>query len=64
MNSTFCDRFVNILNTIHQEGITTKDMLMKNHALYADFWLALQDFCHFALLSKTSGKNARQYRQN
>ena len=59
MNSTFCDRFVNIRNTIHQEGITTKDMLMKNHALYADFWLALQDFCHFALLSKTSAKNAQ-----
>jgi hypothetical protein len=31
---------------------------MNNQPLYTDFWFALKDFCHFALLSKTSGKNS------
>ena len=31
---------------------------MSDQLLYTDFWFALRDFCHFALLSKTSGKNS------
>lgn len=50
--------FVNILNTIHKKGITTKAALMADQLLYTEFWFALTEFCHFALLSKTSGKNA------
>lgn len=53
-----CKSFINILNTIHEEGITTKVALMADQLLYTNFWFALKDFCHFALLSKTSGKNA------
>lgn len=53
-----CKSFINILNTIHEEGITTKVALMVDQLLYTNFWFALKDFCHFALLSKTSGKNA------
>lgn len=54
-----CVTFENILTTIHQKGITTQDALMADQPLYAEFWFALKDFCcHFALLSKTSGKNA------
>jgi hypothetical protein len=30
---------------------------MAQEQLYADFWLALQDFCHYALLSKTGRKS-------
>lgn len=58
MKKATCTTFVNILNTIHEEGIITKVALMADQLLYADFWFALKDFCHFALLSKTSGKNA------
>ena len=58
MNKATCTTFVNILNTIHEEGITTKVALMADQLLYTDFWFALKDFCHFALLSKTSGKSA------
>lgn len=53
-----CKSFINILNTIHEEGITTKGALMADQLLYTNFWFALKDFCHFALLSKTGGKNA------
>lgn len=53
-----CTTFVNILNTIHKEGITTKSALIANQLLCAEFWFALEEFCHFALLSKSSGKNA------
>lgn len=53
-----CKSFINILSTIHEEGITTKVALMVDQLLYTNFWFALKDFCHFALLSKTSGKNA------
>ena len=58
MKKATCTTFVNILNTIHEEGITTKVTLMADQLLYTEFWFALKDFCHFALLSKTSGKNA------
>lgn len=57
MKKATCNTFVNILNTIHKDGITTKAALMTDQLLYTDFWFALKDFCHFALLSKTSGKN-------
>lgn len=57
MKMATCNTFVNILNIIHKEGITTKVALMSDQLLYTDFWFALKDFCHFALLSKTSGKN-------
>lgn len=53
-----CTTFVNVLNTIHKEGITSKSALMANQPLYTAFWFAMKDFCHFALLSKTSGKNS------
>ena len=57
--TTTCNTFNSILNTIHEEGITTKDALMTNQLLYAEFWYALKDFCcNFVLFSKTSGKNA------
>lgn len=58
MKKATCTTFVNILNTIHKEGITTKVALMTDQLLYTEFWFALTEFCHFALLSKTSGKNA------
>ena len=58
MKKATCTTFVNILNTIHKEGITTKVALMADQLLYTNFWFALKEFCHFALLSKTSGKNA------
>lgn len=57
MKKATCITFVNILNTIHKEGITSKAALMADQLLYTDFWFALKDFCHFALLSKTGGKN-------
>lgn len=53
-----CNAFVNILSTIHEEGITTKAALMEDQLLYTEFWFALKDFCAFALRSKTSGKNS------
>ena len=59
MKKANCNAFVNILNTIHDMGITTKAGLMVDQLLYTEFWFALKDFCHFALLSKTSGKNAK-----
>mgnify|MGYP006976113966 CR=1 FL=1 len=58
MKKATCTTFVSILNTIHEEGITTKDALMADQLLYTNFWFAVKDFCHFALLSKTGGKNA------
>ena len=58
MKKATCTTFVNILNTVHQEGISTREVLMADPALYDAFWFALKDFCHFALLSKTGGKNA------
>lgn len=59
MKKATCTTFTNILNSIHEVGITTKEALMANQLLYTEFWFALKDFCHFALLSKTSGKNAK-----
>ena len=58
MKKATCTTFVNILNTIHEVGITTKAALMADQLLYTEFWFSLTEFCHFALLSKTSGKNA------
>lgn len=58
MKKATCTTFVNILNTIHKEGITTKVALMADQVLYTNFWFAVKDFCHFALLSKTGSKNA------
>lgn len=58
MKKATCTAFVNILNTIHEVGIATKATLMADQLLYTEFWFALTEFCHFALLSKTSGKNA------
>lgn len=57
MKKATCIPFVHMLNTIHQKGILTKAALMADPVLYTEFWLALQGFCHFALLSKTGGKN-------
>lgn len=58
MKKATCKSIISILNTIHEEGITTKEALMADQLLYTNFWFALKDFCHFALLSKTGGKNA------
>lgn len=58
MKKATCTAFVNILNTIHEQSIPTKVVLMANQLLYHELWFALTEFCHFALLSKTSGKNA------
>lgn len=49
--------FTNILNTIHENGITSKNALMAACDLYDAFWFAAMDFSHFTLLSKTSGKS-------
>ena len=59
MKKATCFSFVNILNTIYKENITSKAALMANQLLYTEFWFALKDFCHFALLSKTGGKNSK-----
>lgn len=56
MKKATCTTFVNILNTIHEEGISTKVALMADQQLYTCFWSAVKDFCHYALLSKTNGK--------
>lgn len=58
MKKAACAKFENILNTIHEKGITTRAELMTNQALYADFWFAAEEFASFALRSKTSGKNS------
>lgn len=49
-----CDKFVDILRIINTEGIINFEMLRENPDLYRDFWFAMQEFCHFALCSKTS----------
>lgn len=54
---TTCETFVNILNTIHNEEIKTKEALMLNQNLYASFWFAAQDFVSYVLCSKTNGIN-------
>ena len=46
-----CKSFINILNTIHEESINTKDAQTANQYLYNEFGAALMNFCHFALLS-------------
>lgn len=62
MKKTACADFEKVLNSIHDQGITTKDALMANEALCADFWLASRDFARFALLSR-NGKTARDGRR-
>ena len=52
-----CTVFVSILHTLHEAGITTVSQLAAQPQLHARFWLAAKDFCRFALLSKTGGKN-------
>ena len=47
MKKATCTTFVNILNTIHEVGITTKAALMTDQLLYTEFWFALTEFCHF-----------------
>lgn len=59
MKKATCTTFVTILHTLHRQGITTREALMADQTQYTRFWLALQEFCHFALLSRTSGKNVR-----
>lgn len=69
MKKTTCTTFVDILNTIHEKGITTKAALMADQHLYTYFWLAAQDFVRFYLFStnrktttegkQLSGNNAR-----
>lgn len=54
--------FENILTTIHQKGITTKAALMADQQLYANFWLAAQDFATFCLFSK-NGKATKVGKQ-
>lgn len=54
--------FENILNTIQQKGITTKDALMADQQLYASFWQAAQDFAKFCLFSK-NGKTTKNGKQ-
>lgn len=54
--------FENILITIHQKGITTKAALMADPQLYANFWLAAQDFATFCLFSK-NGKETKAGKQ-
>lgn len=50
--------FENILYTMHNKCITTKEELMADQVLYAEFWFMLKNFCHSTLLTKTSGKKA------
>lgn len=57
-----CVTFENILTTIHQKGITTKAALMADQQLYANFWLAAQDFATFCLFSK-NGKATKGGKQ-
>ena len=54
--------FENILTTIHQKGITTKAALMADPQLYANFFLAAQDFATFCLFSK-NGKATKAGKQ-
>ena len=58
MKKADCSAFVNILDAIHEKGITTKTALKDDQLLYDEFWFAVKDFCHFALLSRTGGRNA------
>lgn len=62
MKKAVCKTFVNILNIIHEEGITTKVALMADQQLYANFWLAAQDLAKFRLRSK-NGKTTKDGKQ-
>lgn len=62
MKKSTCVTFENILTNIHQKGITTKTALMADQQLYANFWLAAQDFATFCLFSK-NGKTTKDGKQ-
>lgn len=62
MKKSTCVTFENILATIHKKGITTKAALMADQQLYANFWLAAQDFATFCLFSK-NGKATKAGKQ-
>ena len=62
MKKSTCVTFEKILNTIRQKGITTKAALMADQHLYANFWLAAQDFATFCLFSK-NGKTTKDGKQ-
>lgn len=54
MKKNNCTAFIQILNTLRERGISTKDELMADPDLYTKFWFVLLNFCQFALHSKTS----------
>lgn len=56
MKKASCTTFVTLLQTLHREGIATRAALQADPERYARFWLALKEFCHFALLSRTGGR--------
>lgn len=62
MKKTTSNTFESVLNTIHQNGITTKEALMADQQLYARFWLAAQDFAKYCLFSK-NGKTTKDGKQ-
>lgn len=55
---TTCNTFTAILSTINNAGISNLETLRAIPSLYSDFWMALQEFCRYALCSKTSTKKA------
>lgn len=59
MKKATCTTFETILNTMHNEGITTHSDLIANQELYAQFWMATEDFVYFALASK-NGKTTKK----
>lgn len=54
-----CVNFINALEKINSENISTLSDLMANQALYSSFWFATGEFVKYALSSKTSGKNEK-----
>lgn len=50
-----CTSFEAILNTIHEQKITTKEELITSPDLYTNFWMATKDFVQFVCYAKTSG---------
>ena len=62
MKKATCTAFVNVLNTIHEMGITTKAELMQDQQLWAKFWEATKEFVRYAMLSKT-GKTTKAGKQ-
>lgn len=58
MKKATCTTFISILNTIREKGITTQNALIADQQLYTKFWFALEEFCHYCLLSKNGGKDS------